>query len=126
MGQKKVELELAEESDLVLEKLAEEVIKVKSLDLEVFTKWDLKRGFNALASSKLRKASLRLSDLNNLDADKLKTVISISVLKDNHIISDNVKTVKFYSSESFDKKVVFSDEIKLSAGVKNQYVKNGD
>ena len=56
----------------------------------------------------------------------IKTVISISVLKDNHIISDNVKTVKFYSSESFDKKVVFSDEIKLSAGVKNQYVKNGD
>ncbi|MCC8995585.1 MAG: 50S ribosomal protein L15 [Nitrosomonas sp.] len=84
-----------------------------------------KRGFNALASSKLRKASLRLSDLNNLDEDKFKTVISISVLKDNHIIPDNVKTVKFYNSESFDKKVVFSDEIKLSAGVKNQQVKNG-
>ncbi len=37
-----LQLELDEESDLVLEKLAEEVIKVKSLDLEVFTKWALR------------------------------------------------------------------------------------
>lgn len=85
-----------------------------------------KRGFNVLSSTKVRKASLRLSDLSNLDDDKLKTGVSISFLKDNHIISDNVKIVKFYSSKSFDKKIVFSEEIKLSVGVKNQLNKKND
>lgn len=85
-----------------------------------------KRGFNVLASTKLGKASLRLSDLSNLDENKLKTGVSISLLKDNRIISDNMKTVKFYSSKNFDKKIVFSEEIKLSVGVKNRLNKIGD
>lgn len=84
-----------------------------------------KRGFSILLSKSLKQASLRLSDLNKLYEDNLKTNISITILKDNQIIRDNVKIVKFYKSDNFDKKVIFSEEIRLSAGVKNQLSING-
>jgi len=79
-----------------------------------------KRGFSTLLSRSLKQASLRLSDLNKLDEERLKDVISIATLRDSQIIRDNIRTVKFYKSADFDKSIIFSEEIKLTSGVGKQ------
>lgn len=71
-----------------------------------------KRGFTVL--SNFRYSRIRLSDLNLIQENN----ISISVLKDNNIVSNKTKKVKIYKSGNCDRKINLSN-IAVSSGVKD-------